>query len=216
MALLVAGCIQPESGVKYVCADGKTVVSDTGSCPPGAAVQQLTQEEKDLAVCSGMPSTQMFSFEDYCIIGVAGKYKNSSLCRKAAKEQRMACYTIIAELRGDPAACSEAGTQADQCLNQYAMDKKDSSVCEKITDVSYRDNCYTNMANQLSDPELCAKIRNINQKDSCYFNFAMRYGDQSYCNRISNSNQQQNCRQNMQGKSEGGVVMQPQPVKQMM
>ncbi len=231
LGLLSLGCVQTPSErvtvTKYVCSDGRTTVADVSLCPvTTTTLQALTPHEADLSVCSGMPSTQTISFEDACIIGVAGKYQDPSLCRKTGRDQRVLCYTIVAELKNDPDTCLEAEYQASQCYEQYARDKRDGSVCgkitdvkykdmcysnlanqlsdstlcDKITDVNYKDTCYSNLASQLSDSTLCDKIRNANQKDGCYSNMAMRFGDSSYCNKIINSDQKQMCIQNLQGR----------------
>lgn len=209
LLLLLSGCVQPTAPapgaqgqtIMYVCSDGKTTVADLTACPAPGTTKTLTVEEA-LSVCSGMPSVQQSSFEDICIIGVANKYDDSSLCLKVGRDQRMLCYVTIAELKEDPELCEEAETSTiSQCYQQYATDKRDGSVCEKITDVSYRDSCYSNLAGQLSDPALCDEIANISQKDSCYFNVAMRFGDSAYCNKITNDSQKQSCLQNIQGQS---------------
>ena len=204
LMVLLAGCVQsvqpPAAGtaVQYVCADGKTTVANIASCPATASTGRvLTEEEKALEVCSGMPTMQQgYSLEDFCIIGVAGKYKNSALCSEASRDQRLACYAIVAELKLDPGACLEAGSMADQCYRQYASDKKDATVCDRITDISGRDSCYDNLVNQLADPALCEKISSVNTKDNCYSNIAMRLGDPTYCDKIANASMKQSCQQN--------------------
>lgn len=203
LAVLLSGCTQtpPAPAVKYVCADGKTTVTDITTCPPSVGAKELTEEEKALEVCKGMPSVQGVSAEDICIIGVAGKYKDTSICTEVSRDQRLNCYVLIAELKNDTAICAEAGSMIDQCYDQYATNKRDSSICAKITDMGYKDSCYEKLAGQLSDPALCNKILNVNQKDNCYSNMAMRLGDSSYCEKITNSNQKQSCITNMQGRS---------------
>lgn len=201
LSLLLLGCVQqtaPET--KYVCADGKTIVTDITACPASAAVT-ASPYAAELAVCSGMPLYQGTSLEDLCIMGIAAKHKDTSLCLEVIRDQRLNCYAIVAGLKADPDTCSEAGAEADRCFEKYATDKKDGSVCNKITDVSGRDSCYNNLASQLSDPELCNKIKNISQKDGCYFNTAMRLGDSSYCDKIANESQKQNCTQNLAGRT---------------
>ncbi len=205
ISLLFAGCTQTEPVTKFVCPDGKTTVTDVNACPaPGATVKALTPEEA-LEICYGMPSLQTASlniaFEDSCIIGLAGKYKNTALCKKLSRDQRTPCFAIVAEAKNDPDTCLEAETQVDQCLYQYAADKKDGSICAKITDVDSKDRCYNDLANNLSDAALCDKIRNVDQKDSCYFSMAMRFRDSAYCNKITGSNQKEDCLQNIQSQS---------------
>ena len=208
------GCTQtpPAPVTKYVCPDGKTTVEDITTCPPSAAApKELSEEEKALEVCSGMPSTQMYPFEDICIIGVAGKYENSSICKEVSRDQRQNCYKLIAEVKDDPSLCEEAESMADQCYGDYASDKKDSSICAKISDINYRDSCYDRLANQMGDAALCDKITNANQKDNCVFSMAMRFGDSSYCNNIRNNDQKQNCISNIQGRGGGGIAMPATP-----
>lgn len=211
LSLLLAGCTQivPEPTTKYVCSDGKTTVTDITTCPaPVTATPSLTKEE-ELSACSGMPSVQTFVFEDLCIVGIAGKYQDTSLCRKVGRDQRILCYLTIAELKGDAGICGEAeSTTINQCYEQYARDKREGSACGKITDIGYRDSCYSNLANQLADAGLCEKIMNVGQKDGCYFSTAMRFGDSSYCDKITSSDQKQNCLQNLQG-SKGQQSMPP-------
>lgn len=210
--MLLIGCTQTaqETGTKYVCADGKTIVADIKLCPAVSATQptiELTLEE-ELSVCSKMPSVQGGSLEDFCIIGIAAKHKDTSICEEVVRDQRLTCYTIVAETKSDPDTCKEAESQADQCYSQYATDKKDGEICGKITDVSFKDSCYNNLAGQLSDATLCEQIKNISTKDSCYFNMAMRLADTSYCSKITSESQKQNCLQNIQPKTS-----QPIPIK---
>ncbi|MFH1224587.1 MAG: hypothetical protein V1676_02165 [Candidatus Diapherotrites archaeon] len=236
------GCPQqvPSGGaaVMYVCADGSTV-SDKAQCPmtAGAApARQLTTDE-ELGVCSGMPVLQQGSFEDFCIIGVSAKHKDGSLCRKVSQDRRTMCYALVAEAKGDPNACADAEFLKEQCYQTYASDKKESSVCGKIADVSAKDSCYSSLANQLkdaalcdkmsdiaqrdscyssfsyqsSDPALCDKIQTSYQKDSCYLNMAQRLRNSSYCEKITDGVQKQNCLQNI-GSGSGAYEKIAMPV----
>ncbi|MEW6295255.1 MAG: hypothetical protein AB1467_03075 [Candidatus Diapherotrites archaeon] len=120
-----------------------------------------------MSVCTGMPSAQGGSLEDLCIVGLAAKLKDTSLCKKVSKDVRLSCYALVAEVKGDPAVCKEAELSEDQCYNQYATDKRDAVVCEKIKDVSNKDNCYLNMAQRFGDSTYWEKIVSSIQKQSC-------------------------------------------------
>ena len=216
LVVLLLGCTQqlsaPSEITKYVCADG-SVVSNSSSCPAvqsggSVAKSQPITLETELAVCSGMPEFQSASLEDVCIMGLAGKHENSSLCKKVGSNQRTNCYALVAEISNDADVCSNAGTQKDQCYDQYARNTKDVSACDKISDINNRDSCYNGLAGTLADPAICNKIRSVSQKDSCYWNIASRLGDSSYCNKITNSNQMQNCLNNFVSGQPSG---QPQP-----
>ena len=216
--IFLSGCIQTtsEQKINYVCSDGR-IVEDKSLCPtaptivpttvPVGGIQtsgtQALTLETELLVCSEMPSTetssQSYSFEDICITGIAGKHENITLCRKVSSDQRRSCYAFVAEVANNPELCAEAGTQKDQCYEQYSRDRQDPSVCDKISDINNKDSCYNNAANMIGDPTLCDKIRSVNQKDSCYRNMASRFADSIYCNKITNAQQKQDCLQNMQG-----------------
>lgn len=195
--LCLSNAGEEKTVTKYVCSDGKTTVDSIASCPPKQEETVTLDLETELAVCSGMPETKSGSLEDACIIGIAGKREDSSLCRKVGTNQRTNCYIVVAEILGDSSKCDEAGTSKDQCYEQYSREMNDSTVCEKITNISNKDNCYNSMSSNTADPELCEKIKNINTKDSCYQNIAMRLGDKTYCDKITNANLKQSCIQNM-------------------
>lgn len=220
LSLLFLGCIQqPAAGTstggetvtKYVCADGKTIVTDITACPTLPSTGQPQPYETELSVCYGMPSISYGgggqyggSLEDLCIVGVAAKVKDTSLCKKLSKEQRLTCYAIVADQKNDPDVCLEAeSSMVDQCYNQYATNKKDASICDKITEINSKDSCYSQLASQLYEPALCDKMKNPNMKDSCYFSTAMQSSNSSYCNKIINSGMKENCQNNLAQQQAG-------------
>lgn len=226
LIILLSGCTQPPAAItKYICPDGTEVadkalctaaapVAGTGAAGTGAQTQAPSQQltaDQQLSVCIGMPLTQNYPFETLCISGLAAKLKDSSLCLKVNQDQRVGCYALVAESKNSPEACSEANFLSDSCLNQYAMDKKDGSVCDGIKDVSLKDSCYNNMASQTGEASLCDKIKTSGSKDGCYSSMAMRFRDSAYCNKISNESQKQSCLQNIGGYG-GGVPMEQKPV----
>lgn len=181
---------------QYICADGKTTVTDISKCPVQTATLTLDAE---LEVCSGMPEMQGSSIEEICISGLAAKHENASLCKKLSYDGKRTCYILVATATNNADVCADAGTEKNYCYQQYATNAQDVSVCEKITDVNYKDNCYYSLASTLGDGTLCDKIKSLGQKDSCYFSIAMNMRDSSYCDKITDSNQKQNCQQNLQG-----------------
>jgi len=212
ISLLLLGCVQPPA-TQYVCPDGTTVTNQalctstgaaaTGAAATGAATTGELTIEQELEVCVGMPAMQQGSLEDMCVVGIAAKHGDTSLCRRIGSDQRHGCYAIIATVKSDPGICLEAGLKEDQCYEQYASIKRDSSACARIKAVHYKDNCYNNLANQLGDASLCGEMQNLNQKDNCYRNMAHQFNDPSHCNSITDSVQKQNCLNEMQGGREG-------------
>ncbi|MBI2128774.1 hypothetical protein HYU07_00900 [Candidatus Woesearchaeota archaeon] len=203
LALLIAsvffivGCT---AATQYICPDGRVVADKTG-----CAAEKLSVDSQ-MSVCTGMPSTQSYSIEDMCVMGVAAKNNDTSLCKKLSRDQRPACLALVAEAKNDPTIC--AGSESDyQCYELYARDKKDGSVCGNIKETSPKDNCYSNMANQLRDVTLCDKISGVDQRDSCYVNMMYSMRDSSICDKITGSSQKQQCLQIVQGNQQQGIVM---------
>jgi len=200
--VLLAGCAQQQQGqqlVQYVCSNG-TVVVDKNLCPTVQAgglepVRELTIEE-ELNVCSGMPETKSGSFENICIMGVAAKHSDASLCKKLSQDQRVTCYSMIAEVTENADVCLEAGLQKDNCFNNYATNTNNSAICDKITEISTKDNCYRDFSSRSGEASLCDKIKTADIKNNCYFQIAQRLGDTAYCNKITNASMKDNCLQN--------------------
>lgn len=226
IGLFLFGCIQTGAvqPVQYVCSDGKTIVTNLSLCSDaatpssgtgvstGSASRPALTLDTELEVCSGMPSTQQGSLEEACILGVAAKHQNLSLCKRLSYGNKMNCYLTIATLTNNPETCKEAGTDKDSCYQQYASTTKDATVCDKITDVNYKGSCYSNLAGTLGDASLCGKIVVTPQKDSCYFNIAMYLQSSTYCSQIMNENQKQNCLKNLQSSGPSQQPL-PQPLK---
>lgn len=203
--LLLFGCAQATP--QYVCPDGKTIVAAVSACPGAGAAGTAGAEpaaaqtgcaitsEIEFEVCSGMPEVNRQSMEETCIMGLAAKHENASLCKKLSFDGRKNCYLTVAVAMNDMGICKEAGvgTDRDNCYQQYASMLQDASACDVITDINYKDGCYSNMANVLGEASLCDKIKASYQKDSCYYNMASRFQDSGYCNKISNEDQKQNC-----------------------
>ena len=226
--VILSGCVQqPQTITQYVCSDG-TTVTDKTLCPAAKAAdgtkvaedkeaatstleETSTTLESQLAVCYGMPSTQQGSLEDICIIGLAGKLKDTSLCKKLTKDQRMTCYVLVGSVKKDPDVCLEAEFQEDECYYKYATEKKDASVCEKVKEASYKSNCYQSVANYTGDPALCDKITMINSKDYCYRDMANKFQDITYCNKVTTANLKQECLQNLQNMQGGPKEVMPMP-----
>jgi len=213
LGLFLFGCVaQPGAGanatagvveqIKYVCADGTTIVTNIASCPAitVTTTARTLSTAEEMSVCTGMPEMQGASLEDLCITGVAAKNKNTSVCLEASRDARAGCYASVAIAKDDVNTCAEAvTTYKDSCYESYATNARDATGCDKISEISRKDSCYNNLVNILADATLCEKISSTNQKDSCYYNMAMRTRDTTYCNKITSSDQKQNCLQNMGG-----------------
>lgn len=64
------------------------------------------------------------------------------------------------------------------CLRDRALTAKDTSICEKIDDIYFRDNCYSSYsAHILPDLSLCEKVSDKMTKNACYREYAINLSD---------------------------------------
>ena len=214
LLLFLFGCTQIPNftqEVKYVCADGTTVndkslcAATTSQTAPSIPSQQERVDEtglsleQELSVCSGMPIHQNNSLEQACIMGLAAKHEDVSLCNKLFSEFRRQCYLLLVQVLNKADLCEEAGADKDYCYSEYARISKDASICAKVAEIYSKDSCYSNLASELMDDSLCDDIKIPNSKDNCYSNIASRLQDTSYCDKISNATTKQNCQDNIGG-----------------
>lgn len=60
------------------------------------------------------------------------------------------------------------------CLRDRALTARDTSICEKIDDITMRDNCYSSYSAHISpDLSLCEKISDKMTKNMCYREYAI-------------------------------------------
>ena len=162
------------------------------SAPSSAGKSGITREV-ELEVCAGMPQVGEAPLDAYCYIGLAAKYKDTSICQKMSSDVRRGCYGIIAQASNNAAVCEEAGAYKDNCYAEYARNAKDASACEKVADVNQKDSCYMDAANRLADASFCEKMKIVPNKDNCYQNMAMRLQDKAFCDKITAQNIKDSC-----------------------
>lgn len=193
--LLVLLFVNYSKQSQYVCSDGR-IVTDKVLC-----TAPVLTPEMELSVCSGMPATKLsqylysyssYALEDSCLLGLAIKHKDSYFCKKSGRDIRTICFALVAEAKNNPNECSQAELEQDNCYLQYAKDKKNSAICNNITDAVSKDSCYYAIA-QTGDVAACDKMSNNYQKDSCYYYAASRTYDLLYCNKIVSNTQKQQC-----------------------
>jgi len=80
-----------------------------------------------------------------CIIQIAKSKNNESICEYAGGymlnpfEQTKRCYSEMAEAKNNPSICDKLKSQdmIDYCYLQYALNKKDTLICNKAGNKSH-------------------------------------------------------------------------------
>ena len=89
---------------------------------------------------------------------------------------------------GDWEKCSTLGEEGDsrvmKCISRIAIDKKDSYLCGKISDIYYKDDCYSEMVVKTNRIDLCDKV-SAARRSSCFTEFAFQLKDPNLCKKIS-------------------------------
>jgi hypothetical protein len=146
---------------------------------------------KNLNICAGLVNPSSSSTAEnkiicYREVGVA--LKSLSICDKAGS-LRYACYSDIATATKDLALCksipAQSGGIRDYCIEYWAEQKLDASVCQDISNSYDRNMCYYNIALKSNNVLLCGKMDTY--KDKCYYDFSIKNKDISLCEKIENT-----------------------------
>lgn len=110
---------------------------------------------------------------DKCLYDEAISEKNASFCDKISKTSLQdGCYSGVAVVLLDTSICKKIkGPHYYDCYYAIVVKKQDSSMCGAITDSWLRDRCYSLTAKDLS---VCDKITNQTFKDNC--NYRLKAG----------------------------------------
>jgi len=133
------------------------------------ATESAALKEKVTGLCiSALCKNKPEGFEGSCT-GMDEQYCYS-LCEDQEEPYKLYCY-----------------------IESEADYSRDSSLCDKIAGLDYRDDCYFNIARTMGDSSLCDKIAGLDYRDDCYFNTAEWIEDPSICGKIADSEYKNNC-----------------------
>lgn len=139
----------------------------------------LAYETKDSQFCEKILLSR--GSKDECYIDIAKTYSDVLLCSKVSdiKEynyeptKRDYCYFGIYQNTKDPSLCdklSEGNLKWNDCFMdalENIRKTKDSTNCQNISTVTYRDLCYNILAVELQDSSICNKVWNPEIKQTC-------------------------------------------------
>ena len=192
--LFLSGCAQQEP-TRYLCEDGKTIVTSLADCPP---------YDEEYEECMETPTSGDYYGEsprDQCFYSLAISRENISLCNKILTSDpyyefsRASCGRDVAIVKGDPSLCEELLTKSDtsKCYSLYALEAEDYSLCNFVADDYDKDEClygflmdYT-WSYKSPDWSMCGDFSNSEYRDECYYYAAEDKADLSYCDKLSGS-----------------------------
>ncbi len=131
-----------------------------------------------------------------CIIRIANKTENHSICGQIAGIDNMICVKHNAILQENPGLCSEITDKSisNDCLSQMGVFYEKYTYCNIIKDLDARDNCILNLAKKISNLGFCEMIlNNTLTKDECIRQVAYNKGYYKDCNNINNEDIRQKC-----------------------
>ena len=80
------------------------------------------------------------------------------------------------------------------CIKNIALAKGDVTLCDRLSNVHYREVCYDELGNQLGDEKICEMVSLGNYvRDSCISNVAISKKDYALCDKISDTNIKSYC-----------------------
>ncbi len=97
-----------------------------------------------------------------------GKKGELTYClNKETGDSRERCVAKVALDTYNMELCEVAGKRRDRCLVSLMPFLLDESVCDMITDASFRDDCYIEMAGGKKDAGYCGSILNESKTELC-------------------------------------------------
>jgi len=112
------------------------------------------------------------------------------------------CYTDLAVANQDPIICNKLSDKfgvKDNCLISVAIDKKEISICDKITIQYSKDYCYSKIGAAKQDLSICSSIRKEFEKDFCYSDIAIAKQDLKICEYVVDSLNKDSCIEKIKG-----------------
>jgi len=128
---------------------------------------RLGAELKDQTMCYRVGETHTRS---YCLTKVAVSTKNVALCGDMGADTGAAedCVTKVAVVSKDANLCEDLDDYPRiLCIRSVASALGDESLCLKIEYGGSRDECYKRLAGDKKDPSLCEKVSTEKGKYYC-------------------------------------------------
>ncbi|MGC8547617.1 MAG: hypothetical protein ACP5MC_01270 [Candidatus Micrarchaeia archaeon] len=127
-----------------------------------------------------------------CLSGLANKTGNSSICGLMRGSYSDNCYFSIAQSTLNSSLCDKITniTYSAYCLDLIALNTGNMSLCSKAVE-PYQSYCYSSFANKQLEPSICTSISNGTIRTICYSEVLAKIAfdtkNLSYCANVSNS-----------------------------
>lgn len=140
----------------------------------------------------------IFSFPSFFLYQSALNTKNSFFCFLCPLTSgwRYECYLDLAIEKKDLSLCDKSLSQ-NYCYREVAKLKKESILCEKISDSFNRDSCYLGVAEARKEVDLCEKISDLKAKNFCFYAIAEATKNPNLCEKIRSNHRRERCYKDM-------------------
>jgi len=167
---------------KNPAACAKLSSNDANNC-----YDDLAKITGNITFCDKISPTDYYSnsSRQNCYSMMAIIHNDISLC---GDSQYFSCESLwspsVEELMETTTDCNSlTGFNKDDCLKIMAVENKNFSYCEGVSDFS-RDRCKKDVIIAIGDPSLCEVFESKYQKSPCYEEMAYTLEDSSVCNLI--------------------------------
>ena len=156
-------------------------------------VDQLTVRKavvaKDASLCQQVRSKD---WKEGCYERLALLLKEPLLCSMAGT--KILCFSEVAVATMDPDLCEHSGEFMGSCLRDVAIARKETSICERITNPTDKTSCFTWMAETMKDPNICEFIIEQKDRDWCFARLVPTVTvDSTVCERIMGQSDREYC-----------------------
>jgi hypothetical protein len=141
--------------------------------------------------CQNNSSTECLNSNNQCLVQLGIKNQDVRICDLLNGENKDSCYLGVGANSKNPTICDKItdATYKNPCYQEVAISTLNSLLCKKISNTpnEEKDVCYTQVALKTENPSLCQQVDSSTTKDICYGNIANVKRDISICNNVKNS-----------------------------
>jgi hypothetical protein len=141
--------------------------------------------------CQNNSSTECLNENNQCLVQLGIKNQDMRICDLLNGDNKDSCYLGVGVNSKNSLICDKItnATYKNPCYREVAISILNPSLCTKISNIpnEEKDGCYTQVALKTENPSLCLQVDNPTTKDICYGNIANVKGDVSICDNVKNS-----------------------------
>ena len=164
---------------------------DFSLCKGDACLEAYALNRSDSLACGAITQQN----DRYYCLALVKKSVASCMDAPLAPVQNF-CIEQASETLDDLLGCGLAGDGSpyrNSCYLHFAVERKDSAICQKASSETERDACYKNYSISTGTVDACPKVMESTNRVDCYFKAAKLNRMPSLCNMLATNDLKNTC-----------------------